>query len=452
MDQGPYHSLITILITILFLIINGTFTAIHAGLITLNPMKLEEEKENDTKTRTILKIISDQDRLNQSFDIVNIIFSLLTIAYFSNRLSDLSSDGFFFGGMISLRWMTFIEIVIYAIIKVIFVDKIPQRIGVRFPMEITRYTVGLIRFVMFLTKPLVSITTSVTNFFMNIFGIEAGAVEKEVTSEQIKSIFQVGENQGIIRPMESKMINSIMGFDDLIAEEIMTARTDVFMIDINDKDKTWLDEFSKIRHSRIPVYEDELDNILGILYTKVYLLEATRVGIKNVHLKSLIKPAYFAPDKIETDKLFSDMQIKHTHMAVLIDEYGGFAGVVTIDDLLEEIVGDLEEGTSKGPEFRENRKGVYIVKASISIKDLNEKIPIDIDENNENFDSLGGFIIDKLGYIPEEGANETIEYNGYEIRILYIEDNRIKACRIRRLQYSGDKDHSKDGNILYEEK
>lgn len=422
MDQGPYHSLITILIIILFLIINGTFTAIHTGLITLNPMKLEEEKENDTKTRTILKIVSDQDRLNQSFDIINIILSLLTIAYISKRLSDISTDGFFFNGKLSLSWMTFIEIVLYSIIKVIFVDKIPQRIGVRFPMKITRYTVGLTMFVMFLTKPLVSITISVTNFFMNIFGIEAGTVEKEVTSEQIKSIFQVGENQGIIRPMESKMIHSIMGFDDLIAEEIMTARTDVFMIDVNDDQRTWLDEFTKIKHSRIPVYEDEVDNILGILYTKDYLLEATRVGIKNVHLKSLVKPAYFAPDKIETDKLFADMQIKHIHMAVLIDEYGGFAGVVTIDDLLEEIVGDLDDGVNLSSEFRENRKGVYVVKASMNIKDLNEKIPMDIDEENENFDSLGGFIIDSLGYIPEEGANETLIYNGYEIKILYIEE------------------------------
>ncbi len=434
MDQGPYHSLITSLITILFLIINGAFTAIHTGLITLNPIKLEEEKENDTKTRTILKIISDQDRLNQSFDIINIIFSLLTIAYFAKRLSDLSSDGFFFGGILSLRWMTFIAIVIYTIIKVIFVDKIPQRIGVRFPMEITRHTVGITRFIMFLTKPLVSITTSVTNLFMKIFGIEAKNIQKQVTNEQIKSIVQVGEDQGIIRPMESKMIHSIMTFDDLLAEEIMTARTDVFMIDIEDEKKTWLDEFTKIRHSRIPVFEGKVDNILGILYTKDYLLEATRVGFKNVHIKSLIKPAYFAPDKIETDKLFADMQIKHIHMAVLIDEYGGFAGVVTIDDLLEEIVGDLEEGTNKGPEFRENRKGVYVVKASISIKDLNEKIPIEIDENNENYDSLAGFIIDKLGYIPEQGSNETIEHNGYEIKTLYIEDNRIKACRIRKLK------------------
>ncbi|PKZ17532.1 hemolysin family protein [Anaerococcus octavius] len=447
MDQGPYHSLITILIIILFLIINGTFTAIHTGLITLNPMKLEEEKENDTKIRTILKIVSDQDRLNQSFDIINIILSLLTIAYISKRLSDISTDGFFFNGKLSLSWMTFIEIVLYSIIKVIFVDKIPQRIGVRFPMKITRYTVGLTMFVMFLTKPLVSITISVTNFFMNIFGIEAGTVEKEVTSEQIKSIFQVGENQGIIRPMESKMIHSIMGFDDLIAEEIMTARTDVFMIDVNDDQRTWLDEFTKIKHSRIPVYEDEVDNILGILYTKDYLLEATRVGIKNVHLKSLVKPAYFAPDKIETDKLFADMQIKHIHMAVLIDEYGGFAGVVTIDDLLEEIVGDLDDGVNLSSEFRENRKGVYVVKASMNIKDLNEKIPMDIDEENENFDSLGGFIIDSLGYIPEEGANETLIYNGYEIKILYIEDNRIKACRIRKLK---DQQYANDNEILEE--
>ena len=447
MDQGPYHSLITILIIILFLIINGTFTAIHTGLITLNPIKLEEEKENDTKIRTILKIVSDQDRLNQSFDIINIILSLLTIAYISKRLSDISTDGFFFNGKLSLSWMTFIEIVLYSIIKVIFVDKIPQRIGVRFPMKITRYTVGLTMFVMFLTKPLVSITISVTNFFMNIFGIEAGTVEKEVTSEQIKSIFQVGENQGIIRPMESKMIHSIMGFDDLIAEEIMTARTDVFMIDVNDDQRTWLDEFTKIKHSRIPVYEDEVDNILGILYTKDYLLEATRVGIKNVHLKSLVKPAYFAPDKIETDKLFADMQIKHIHMAVLIDEYGGFAGVVTIDDLLEEIVGDLDDGVNLSSEFRENRKGVYVVKASMNIKDLNEKIPMDIDEENENFDSLGGFIIDSLGYIPEEGANETLIYNGYEIKILYIEDNRIKACRIRKLK---EQQYANDNEILEE--
>ena len=440
MDQGPYHSLVTSLITILFLVVNGAFTAIHTGLITLNPVKLEEEKDNDARANTILKVISNQDRLNQSFDIINIIFSLLTIAYFAKRLSEVSSDGFFFGGFLSLRWMTFIAIVIYTILKVIFVDKIPQRIGVRFPMEITRSTVGLTKFVMFLTKPLVTITTSVTNLLMKVFGIEAKNIQKQVTNEQIKSIVQIGEDQGILRPMESKMIHSIMAFDDLLAEEIMTARTDVFMIDIADRDREYLDEFVKIKHAMIPVYEDELDNILGIVYTKDYLLEATKVGLRNVDIKEILRPAYFAPDKIETDKLFSDMQKKHIHMAILIDEYGGFSGVVTMEDLIEEIVGDIDDSFDNDtPEIKENEKNVFVVKGSIGIKDLNEKVDIDIDEDNENYDSLGGFIIDRLGYIPDENSNVTLNYNGYEIKILYIEENRIKAVRLRKLKKQNNK-------------
>lgn len=430
MEAGPYFTLKNAAIILLLIILNAIIRAVHTSLISLNSNRLKEiyEEEGDSKTKSLLKIISDQDRLNQSFDLIDMIISFVIITYFISRLP--------FDHILEGRMSTYIvlSIIIFAIIKIIFIDKIPKRIGVRNPMQLAMATNFLSRLILGITAPFVKFTNAVTNFFMNIFGIEAKAVEKEVTSEQIRSIVQVGENQGIIRPMESRMINSIMGFDDLIAEEIMTARTDVFMIDISDTEKTWLDEFCKIKHSRIPVYEDEVDNILGIIFTKDYLLEASRVGIKNVHLRSLIKPAYFAPDKIETDKLFSDMQIKRIHMAVLIDEYGGFAGVVTIDDLLEEIVGDLDEGESYVHEFRENRQGVYVVKASMSIKDLNEKIPIEIDEENENYDSLGGFIIDRLGYIPDAGENVAFDYNGYEIKILYIEDNRIKACRIRKLK------------------
>lgn len=443
METGPYHSLITTFIIILFFLINGFFTAIHTGLITLNTSKLEEDSENgDDKSQAILKILSDQDRLNQSFDIVNIIFSLLTIAYFAKRLREVSSDGYLLAGNLPIRWVTIISIVVYTILKVIFVDKIPQRIGVRFPMEITSKTVALIRLTIFLTRPMVGLTTSVTDLFMKIFGIEAQNIQKQVTGEQIKSIVQIGEDQGILRPMESKMIHSIMTFDDLLAEEIMTARTDVFMIDINDKDKEFLEEFTKIKHARIPVYEDELDNILGIVYTKDYLLEATKTGLRGVDIKKILRPAYFAPDKIETDKLFSDMQKKHIHMAVLIDEYGGFSGVVTMEDLIEEIVGDIDDSFDNDiPVIKENGRDVFVVKGSISIKDLNEKTNIAIDEENENYDSLGGFIIDRLGYIPDENSNVTIEYNGYEIKILYIEDNRIKAVRLRKLK---DKEKEKD--------
>lgn len=442
METGPYHSLITTLSIILLLFINGVFTAIHTGLISLNTSKLEEDSLNgDEKAGSILKILSNQDKLNQSFEIANIIFSLLTIAYFAKRLREVSSDGYFWGGILSERWVTIVAIVVYTILKLIFVDKIPQRIGVRFPMEITKRATGITKLIMILTKPIVAFTTAVTNLFMNIFGIEAKNIQKQVTGEQIKSIVQIGEDQGILRPMESKMIHSIMAFDDLLAEEIMTARTDVFMIDINDKDKEYLEEFVKIKHARIPVYDDEVDNILGIVYTKDFLLEATKVGLRNVEIKEILRPAYFAPDKIETDKLFSDMQKKHIHMAILIDEYGGFSGVVTMEDLIEEIVGDIDDSYDYDiPEIKENGRDVFVVKASVGIKDLNEKINIDIDEDNENYDSLGGFIIDRLGYIPEEDSKLSFDYNGYEIKILYIEDNRIKAVRIRKLKNKEDKE------------
>lgn len=442
METGPYHSLITTLSIILLLIINGVFTAIHTGLISLNTSKLEEDSlKGDEKAGSVLKILSNQDMLNQSFEIANIIFSLLTIAYFAKRLREVSSDGYFWGGILSERWVTIVAIVVYTILKLIFVDKIPQRIGVRFPMEITKRATGITKLIMVLTRPIVAFTTAVTNLFMNIFGIEAKNIQKQVTGEQIKSIVQIGEDQGILRPMESKMIHSIMAFDDLLAEEIMTARTDVFMIDINDKDKEYLEEFVKIKHARIPVYDDEVDNILGIVYTKDFLLEATKVGLRNVEIKEILRPAYFAPDKIETDKLFSDMQKKHIHMAILIDEYGGFSGVVTMEDLIEEIVGDIDDSYDYDiPEIKENGRDVFVVKASIGIKDLNEKINIGIDEDNENYDSLGGFIIDRLGYIPEEDSKLSFDYNGYEIKILYIEDNRIKAVRIRKLKNKEDKE------------
>ena len=177
-------------------------------------------------------------------------------------------------------------------------------------------------------------------------------------------------------------------------------------------------------------------------------LEATKVGLRNVDIKKILRPAYFAPDKIETDKLFSDMQKKHIHMAILIDEYGGFSGVVTMEDLIEEIVGDIDDSFDRDiPDFRENSRDVFVVKGSIGIKDLNEKINIAIDENNENYDSLAGFIIDRLGYIPDENSNVTINYNGYEIKILYIEDNRIRAVRLRKLK---NKEEENDGNKIDE--
>lgn len=436
--EGPYAKLTIFLIVLALIILNALINMIFSSLTSLNHQKLRDMVENgDEKAKDVLKISQDQQRLMLSQNFQDAVLSIFTMAYlllniqeslrrFLNRESD-------FMQILIIIFM----IIVFVIIKRIFANMIPQRIGIRNPYIISKKTAGFAKFILFLTKPFVSFVNKSTNLIMNIFGIESKAIEKEVTAEQIKSIVQVGEDQGVLRPLESKMINSIMEFDDVWAEEIMTARPEVFMIDIKDRDRKYLDEFIKLKHSRIPVYDDEVDNILGIIYTKDYLLEAIDVGIASVDIRKLIKPAFFVPEKIETDKLFSQMQKDHTHMAILIDEYGGFSGIVTMEDLVEEIVGDMDDTFDKDlPDIRTSTKGSYIVKGSTSIKDLNDILGLDIDEENDQYDTVGGFIIDKLGFIPDDDCDQAVIYKDYEFKILYIEETRIKIVRVKKINKS----------------
>lgn len=449
--EGPYAKLTIFLIVLALIILNALINMIFSSLTSLNHQKLRDMVENgDEKAKDVLKISQDQQRLMLSQNFQDAVLSIFTMAYlllniqeslrrFLNRESD-------FMQILIIIFM----IIVFVVIKRIFANMIPQRIGIRNPYIISKKTAGFAKFILFLTKPFVSLVNKSTNLIMNVFGIESKAIEKEVTAEQIKSIVQVGEDQGVLRPLESKMINSIMEFDDVWAEEIMTARPEVFMIDIKDRDRKYLDEFIKLKHSRIPVYDEEVDNILGIIYTKDYLLEAIDVGIASVDIRKLIKPAFFVPEKIETDKLFSQMQKDHTHMAILIDEYGGFSGLVTMEDLVEEIVGDMDDTFDKDlPDIRTSTKGSYIVKGSTSIKDLNDILGLDIDEENDQYDTVGGFIIDKLGFIPDDDCDQAVNYKDYEFKILYIEDTRIKIVRIKKLNKS---DQNLDENIKKTEK
>ena len=434
--EGPYANLIIFLIVLALILLNALVNMIFSSLTSLNHQKLREMVENgDSKAKDVLILSQDQQRLMQSQNFQDGVLSIITIAFLLLNIKDslknfLNRESDFMQMLIMI-----LMVIVFVVIKIIFANMIPQRIGIRNPYTISKKTRGFAKLILFLTRPFVSFINKITNIIMNIFGIESKAIEKEVTAEQIKSIVQVGEDQGVLRPLESKMIHSIMEFDDVWAEEIMTARPEVFMIDIKDRERKYLDEFIKLKHSRIPVYDEEVDNILGIIYTKDYLLEALDVGIASVDIRKLIKPAFFVPEKIEIDKLFSQMQKDHTHMAILIDEYGGFSGLVTMEDLVEEIVGDMDDTFDKDlPDIRSSTKGSYIVKGSTSIKDLNEFLGLDIDEENDQYDTVGGFIIDKLGFIPDEGCEKAVIYKDYEFKILYIEETRIKIVRIKEIK------------------
>ena len=213
----------------------------------------------------------------------------------------------------------------------------------------------------------------------------------------------------------------------------MTPRTDVFLIDINDPAEEYLDELMELRYSRIPVCEDDTDNVIGILHIKDYLIKAREAGFDKVDIRSILRKPYFVPETKNIDSLFYELQIEKQHIAVLIDEYGGFSGIVTMEDIIEEIVGDIDDEYDQEEHIIEKiDDNHYLVDGNVSLSDLCEETDINLE--SENSETIGGFIIDILGEIPEEGdENRDIEFENYVFTILSVKERRIEKVKVQIL-------------------
>lgn len=227
------------------------------------------------------------------------------------------------------------------------------------------------------------------------------------------------------------MINSIFEFDDKLAYEIMTPRTEVFSIDINDPMEEYIDQLMELRYSRIPVYDDDSDKIIGILNIKDYLIKAREEGFDNVDIASIIRKPFFVPETKNIDALFYELQKTRQQIAILIDEYGGFSGIVTMEDIVEEVMGDIDdEYDEEEPEIEKIDDHTYIVDGATDLDDLNEELGTDLE--SENSETIGGFIIDILGEIPDEDEDEerVVEYENYVFRIESVKDRRIEKVKL----------------------
>ena len=213
------------------------------------------------------------------------------------------------------------------------------------------------------------------------------------------------------------MINSIFEFDDELAYEIMTPRTDVFMIDINDPPEEYLDELMELRYSRIPVCEDESDNVIGILHIKDYLIKAREDGFDNVDIMPILRTPYFVPETKNIDALFFELQKERQHIAILIDEYGGFSGIVTMEDIIEEVMGDIDDEFDKSEEsYKKINDNTYIINGKEDLDDINDELGTNLESDNS--ETIGGLIIDLLGEIPgEEDRNRVVRYRNYNFTI-----------------------------------
>ena len=422
-----------IILSIVLVIINAILSAAELAISSVDQNLLEEQSsDGDNRAKKILSVLEKQSKFLSVIHLVSTLVSFLnvtmTAVLITPRLALYFNElNIFYPLFIAQILVT----LILTLIIIIFGELIPRRIAFGNIENFAKSTIGFVLLLVFIFKPIVWLISGITKLFMKILSIETDELDSKITINDIKSLVQLGHSQGVIDKVESEMINSVISFDETYAEEIMTPRTEVFMIDINDEFVNYKDDMMSLKYSRIPVYDDDVDNIKGILYLKDYLLESYSVGFENVDIKKILKPAYFVPERKNINELFSELQTNNKHMALLIDEYGGFAGIVTMEDLIEEIVGNIDdEYDYDEPEIEEISDDVYKVIASISIKDFNSQTGSQINDDSEDYDTIGGFIIYHLGYIPEDGEKPSFDFENLRVEVLEVKDKRIMEAKI----------------------
>ena len=427
-------SLISQLIIILILtFINGFFAAAEMSMVSINRKKLASDaKKGNKKAQLLIKILKEPSRFLSTIQVGITFAGFFSSASAAVGVSDdlgkiLSNMGIPFGKSIAFVGVT----LILSYIMLVFGELVAKRMALQNPEKFAMIAIKPVSMFAKFMKPFVSFLSISTNRILRILGINDKNVEVKVTLEEIKSLVEVGHEQGVINPSEREMLDSVISFDDKIAEEIMTARTEVFMIDIKDPMDAYLDEMLSLKHSRIPVYEEDVDNIIGVLYLKDFILESYKVGFDNIKISNILRPPYFVPEHKNINELFLELKKNRNHLAVLIDEYGGFSGIVTMEDLIEEIMGDIDdEYDYDGPDIVKTGKDTYFANGSISIKELNSAIGSKIDELSDYYDTLGGLLISILGYIPDDQYKDAIPFKNIDFYIEEIKDRRIVKVKI----------------------
>lgn len=414
--------------------VNAFFTASEMAFITINDNKIRFlADEGDLKAKKVLLVLETPTRFLSTIQIGVTLAGFLASAFASDQFSEPLVK-------ILLNYISIDEDVIKTIsvviitlllsyITLVFGELVPKRIAMSKAEPIAFGVVGILRVISIVALPFVNFLSFTTNSVLRLFGFNPDEEPNQVTEEEIRMMVDVGEEKGTIRETEKEMINNIFEFDNKLVSEVMTHRREISGIPV----EATLAEVKKIlkneQYTRFPIYDDSIDNIVGIVHLKDLLKYYDQAKTKTFSLQKIMRKPYFVPESKHIDELFFELQKNNTHFAVVIDEYGGTAGIITIEDLIEEIVGDISD------EYDEDEKliaqiseNTYDLNASIELEVLEERCGLDLP--NEDYDTLSGFLIGLLGRIPLNHEQIDLEYEGILFKVLKIEDKRIIKVRM----------------------
>ena len=423
-----------ILVLILLIGLNAFFAASEIAFISLNDAKIEKQaKEGNKKAKQIEKMLKSPSKFLSTIQIGITLAGFLSSAFasdaFAYRLAPVLNNLIPIGTEIWQNISIIIITIILSFFTIVFGELVPKRLAMKNYEKISFATIGIIRTISIITAPFVKLLTVTTNAISKIFKVSENE-EEIVTEEEIKMMVDQGEENGTIEEDEKEYINNVFEFNDITASEIMTHRTDIFAVDINTSPGELLEEIIKddCKHSRIPVYDETIDEIKGILYVKDII---KNINKKTFKIKNIMKEAYFVSQSKLINELFKELQKNKKHIAIIVDEYGGTAGLITMEDILEEIVGDIfDEYDEIEEEYEKIDDKTYIISGSMPIYDVNKLLDAHIPEGD--YDTISGYLQEEMGRIPSEEEIPIIETEELTFKIEEYEDKRIlkvKVCK-----------------------
>ena len=432
--------LLSILILVLLTAINAFFAASEIAVISLSEVKLRKQaEEGDRRAKKLLALMQAPDNFLSAIQIAITLAGFLNAAFAADSFADpltqwLYEEVGFTALPVSVlsTLMVILVTIILSYFTLVLGELVPKRVAMKKTEGVARATVGVVWAVATVFRPVIWLLSKSTNGVLRLLHIDPKADEEDVSEDEIRIMVDLGEERGAIQSNEKELIDNIFEFNNTTAEDVMVHRTDMVMIWVGDTPEEILRTIRDSGISRFPVYDEDADDIVGILNTRDYLLNAQLPKPKP--LRELLRSAYFVPESVRTDVLFRDMQSKKVHLAIVVDEYGGTSGLVTMEDLLEEIVGNIydEFDPQEEKDIEQVDQNLWRISGSCDLEQVSEVLGMEFPEEVES-DTLGGLVFAQLSAIPQDGSQVEVDTCGLHIKVLELTDRRVEWALVSKL-------------------
>lgn len=434
MDADPAGNsiLFDLLLLLFFTLLNAYFAGAEMAVVSVNKNRIRSlAADGNRRAKVIEKLFEDSTRFLSTIQVAITFAGFYSSASAAAGIAPvlavrLQEIGVPYSSQIAHNGVT----LILMFFNLVFGELVPKRIALQKAEAFCMLTVMPIHYISIILSPFIKLLSVSTKLVLRIMRMKTEDQEESVTEEEIKALLKMGNESGTFEDEEREMIDSVFAFNDRNAREIMVPRREVVTLDIEEPFEERIDELLEKRHNRIPVFEENIDNIIGVLHMKDVMIALRSISPENINIRELLHKPFFVPETKEADELFRIMQETRRHMAILVDEYGGFSGIVTIEDLVEEIMGDInEEYDEVEPEIQPVSEHEFILDGGILIDDLNAELGLRLE--TENYDTLSGYLIEKLGHIPGSEDRDVLEEDRLIFTVLEIRDNRISKAGLK---------------------